>query len=609
MKRIALSALLSLSLATTATAALGGVTAGSAAESRAATDRWSGAVELSTPTTRDATGLVVDADTGNELVAAWVQSIEDDVVAVVQPAGSAPAAPQEFEGTYDDVDVAVGNGVGVLAWDDAGARTSVFAAGKPAGSTTFAEPATFEGDGHTSPSAGPSAADPVVAVNDAGTGLLFFERDYYNPPSYSDIAEAIEGRVLTDPATSGWNAGTDVRLAIKDPRGTEVSVAPDGSAFLATNNFSVGPCWSIGVMVLEADGTGSAGDNLDESCNGRLYNGIHPSNDRLPDGDIVMAYHHHDDGTIRALDVSKARAKSGSTQLAENSDRLDAADGSQRGTRVLVRTDAAGNALAVWYDSTEAVDGQRAMLARFRPYGGEWGPTEVITADEAYRGGFDLDLDAAGNAYLVYDRTDPEPESTDQQVVALERSPGAAGTWTTPEVLSEDQGVVGQVRVAAGADGHAFAAWVANGDDGVYAASIEPPVVTPPPTPTPDPDTRAPSLALKGLAKKSNARRAVASVRCNEFCRVVVKRQGKATIKGGGPRLPRRASLSMKPARKALPAGKQRTVTMAFTGKKTKKLVTRVLKRKKARIVLHLRGVAVDRAGNRRVKTVRLTIR
>ena len=54
-----------------------------------------------------------------------------------------------------------------LAWDAAGARTSVFAAGKPAGSTTFAEPATFEGDGHTSPSAGPSAADPVVAVNDA----------------------------------------------------------------------------------------------------------------------------------------------------------------------------------------------------------------------------------------------------------------------------------------------------------------------------------------------------------------------------------------------------------------------------------------------------------
>ena len=439
--------------------------------SPAKADEWSGASELSSPASRDAAQLVIDANTIGDFAAAWKQSSDADIATVLQALGGSPGAPQEYAGDYDDPDVAIGgNSVGLLAFEDGSGSTSVHAASKASGASSFTSLMSFTGDGHGSPSAPASAAQPSVAVNGLGTGMLMFARDYYYPPSYSGIAEAIEGRILTNAATNTWDAGTDLNADVYDPRGTEVSVGPDGSAFLGINHFNVGPCWGLDTAVLENNGTGSTDpDSFAYKCAGNQYNGVYPSNDRLPNNDIVMAYPHHDDGSVNFLDLPKARANTGTSNLEASEVRLDDPGGTQTTSGgVRVRTDAAGNAVVVWYDSDSGVGNPESMLARRRPSGGSWGPVEVISSGEDYSGDLDFDMDDAGNGYLVYKRTNPG--SGDQEIVAAERPPGAGGGWTTPELLSEGQGSVDEPRVAAARNGGAFAAWIANGNDGVFYA-------------------------------------------------------------------------------------------------------------------------------------------
>ena len=451
--------------------------------SPAGADEWSGPSELSSPTSRDAVQLVTDANALGDFVAAWKQSSDADIAAVLKAAGGSPGAPQEYAGDFDDPDVAIGgNSVGLLAFEDGIGSTSVHAASKASGSSSFTAATPFSGDGVGPPyNDPPSAAQPSVAVNDFGTGMLMFARDYYYPPSYTGIAEAIEGRILTNAATNTWNAGADLNADVYDPRGTEVSIGSDGSAFLGINHFNVGPCWGLDTAVLENNGTGSTDpDQFAYGCAAGKYNGVYPSNDRLPNNDIVMAYSHHDDGSVNFLDLPKARAIAGSSNLEASEVRLDDPGGTETtSSDVRVRTDAAGNTVVVWYDSDTGGSGNpKSMLARYRPSGGTWGPTEVISSGEDYSGDLDFDMDNAGNGYLVYERTNPG--SGDQEIVGAERSPGASG-WTTPELLSEGQSSVREPRVAAARNGEAFASWIANGNDGVFYARNSPPSPPPPP--------------------------------------------------------------------------------------------------------------------------------
>ncbi len=438
-------------------------------------DEWSGPSELSSPTSRDAVQLVIDANALGDFVAAWKQSGDADIAAVLKAAGGSPGSPQEYVGDFDDPDVAIGgNSVGLLAFEDGTGSTSVHAASKASGSSSFTAAIPFSGDGVGPPyNDPPSAAQPSVAVNGFGTGMLMFARDYYYPPSYTGIAEAIEGRILTNAATNTWNAGADLNSDVYDPRETEVSIGSDGSAFLGINHFNVGPCWGLDTAVLENDGTGSTDpDQFAYGCAAGKYNGVYPSNDRLPNNDIVMAYSHHVDGSVNFLDLPKARAIAGSSNLEGSEVRLDDPGGTQTTSgAVRVRTDAAGDTVVVWYDSDTGGPGNpKSMLARYRPSGGSWGSTEVISSGEDYSGDFDFDMDNAGNGYLVYERTNPG--TGDQEIVGAERSPGASG-WTTPELLSEGQGSVREPRVAAARNGEAFASWIANGNDGVFYAQTD----------------------------------------------------------------------------------------------------------------------------------------
>jgi hypothetical protein len=437
----------------------------------ASADEWTAATELSNGSTRGAQQLVLDVDPLGDAVAAWKQAPADDIGAAYKKYGAPAGAPQNYAGDYDDPDVAIGgNSVAVLAFEDNSAP-DVYAASKAAGSSSFSGTRAFTGDGVGPPyNDPPSAEQPGVAVNAQGTGMLFFARDYYYPPNYTGIAEAIEGRSLTNPATNSWNGGTDLNGSVNDPRETEISVGADGSAFLGISAFEQGPCWGLDTAVLENSGLGSSDpENFALSCGGNApYNGIYPSNDRLPNSDIVMAFHHKDDGSVWFLDLPKARAIAGSSNLESQEVRIDAGNGTQTGSgKALVRTDAAGNATVVWYDSNDTGSGnERSILARTRPFGGSWGPTEVISSGEDYSGELDFDVDDAGNAYVVYGRT--ESGSGNEEIAASERATG--GSWTAPELLSENQGIAGEPRVAAGREGQAVASWIANGNDGVFYA-------------------------------------------------------------------------------------------------------------------------------------------
>lgn len=444
---------------------------------------WSGAVELSNSGERDGEQLVIDANLAGDLVAAWRESGTADIAAVFKRAAAAAGAPQKFTGDFEQPDVAIGPGsVAVLAFDDDSGYGSVYAASKAAAASTFTGTTTFEGDdGHTSPDAPPSAAEPRVAVNGFGTGMLFFGRDYYNPPSYTDIAEAIEGRILLDPSANSWSAGTDLNTVVKDPRDMEVSVGPDGSAFLGINFFSLGPCWGIEPALLEDDGTGSTDPaGLTEACTD-VYRGVYPSNDRLPNSDVVMAWGHSGDGSVRFLDLPKARALSGGAAQDQegNEVRLDAGDDTETTSgAVRVRTDAAGNTIVVWHASGGA---EEAILARVRPAGGSFGPVEVIDSGEDYMAAsreLDFDVDDAGNGYLVYSQANGT--SGDDEIMAAVRTPD--GEWSSPKLLSVGQSVAGSPAVAAAGGDRAYAAWIADGDDGVYYSTFQAPEDDDPPT-------------------------------------------------------------------------------------------------------------------------------
>jgi len=59
------------------------------------------------------------------------------------------------------------------------------------------------------------------------------------------------------------------------------------------------------------------------------------------------------------------------------------------------------------------------------------------------------------------------------EIMAVVRRPD--GAWSDPEVLSVNQGIAGSPVVTAAGGGRAYAAWIANGDDGVYYSMFQAP--------------------------------------------------------------------------------------------------------------------------------------
>ena len=597
-------------------------------------DEWSANQEISSLTTRDAEQLKIDSNSIGDFVATWLQSADDDVAAVFRPLGSAVGLPQEFAGTYDAPDVAVGgNSVATLGFDEPGGPRAA-ATSKASGSMTFnPTPAFFIGDGHTSPSAPPSAGDPLVEVTDSGTGILAYEQDYYNPPSYSTKVESVQGRILANPTTNTWTGSGAFRGDSFDLRAGDLSVATDGSTFYGSNSFSVGPCWYIAPGLLQQDGSGSGGDHLKVGCSGNPYAGVIPSFDRLPNGDVVMAYRKKDESNIYVIDFTKARAGSGSSEPAAV--KINPGNDQRSSTDPELSTDSMGNAIVVWYDSDSGTGNERSLLARFRPLGGSWGPVEVITSGEDYEGSFDFDMDAAGNGYLVYERKNPT--SGDDEIVAVERTPGASGSWSSPELLSEEQGSVLSPRVAAGRNGEAFASWIANSSDAVFYAvnsasddetdpgsggGGDPPPGGGDPPPGGGADTTAPEGKVSKVGKAKAGRPIKLKVVANEDGRVVARGHQARTSAGRASaslsawvarkRGFKRLKVKLKPARKQISAGEQTRLKLKPKGKKNRRKarrLRRLVNGKGAKARAKVTVVFRDEAGNKSKEKLKFRLR
>ena len=636
-------------------------------------DDWSANQEISSVTSRDAEQLTVDSNSIGDFVATWLQSVDDDVAVVFKPFASGVGTPQEFAGTYDAPDVAVGgNSVATLGFDEPGGPRAA-ATSKASGSTAFnATPAFFIGDGHTGPTAPPSAGDPLVEVTDSGTGILAFEQDYYNPPSYSTKVESVQGRILANPTTNTWTGSGAFRGDSFDLRAGDLSVATDGSTFYGSNSLSVGPCWYIAPGLLEQGGSGSGGDHLKLGCSGNPYAGVIPSFDRLPNGDVVMAYRKNDESNIYVIDFSKARAQSGSSS--PTAVKINPGNDQRSNTNPRLRTDAAGNAIVVWYDSDTGTGTPKSLLARFRPVGGAWGPVEVINSGEDYEGSFDLDVDATGNGYVVYERTNPT--TGDQEIAAAERTPGASGGWSVAELLSEEQGTVSSPRVAAGRNGQAFASWIANSSDAVFYAvnsapvcsdgldndgdgkvdhpadpgcasaadtdetdaaappagdppSDDPPAGDPPagdPPPVGDPpageelDTTAPTGSVKTKRRYRAGRPIKLTVVSDEDGKVVARGKQVQTSAGSASvsawawsaKKRKRVKVKLKPVRRSVAAGVPEKLKLKPKGRKNRKKakqLRRVVNRRGAKAKAKITVVFRDEAGNRSRKKLKLRLR
>lgn len=123
----------------------------------------------------------------------------------------------------------------------------------------------------------------------------------------------------------------------------------------------------------------------------------------------------------------------------------------------------------------------------------------------------------------------------------------------------------------------------------------------------PGPDVEAPSPRLRGRKRQSSTKAVVVRVRCNESCSVAVRPRGRARVSRPGAKAVRR-KLSLSTARAKLGAGKTKKLSLRFKGRRTKKLVGAALASKRGKVVLTLRAVATDGAGNRGVGQIRVRL-
>ncbi len=421
---------------------------------------WSGASEVSDATTRGASDLATDANPLGDLVLGWSYGV-NDVAAVVDPAGVGAGTPQPLVGDYGAPTIGVGgNGVGAIAFPSILASPSegIFAASKDTGASSFGAVAQIQG-----PNSESATGKPILAVNGSGTGQLF--HDIGNQQSC--CTHGMLGRVLTNPTTNVWTAGNSVSSYQSETYDKAIATATDGSAVVLfkTNNGS--GFRSIEPVVIENGGTVAKGSSIASSSGGGSGVLTNPSAfdlDRMPDAAVVAVFVRSSGtgGGIFVVDFAKARA-SGTGSIPAEKVSADS-DGSQSE----VATDDAGNTLVTWYDPSDGAGDPNALRSVFRPTGSSvWGPIQTIATENFTSNdtGSDMEMDAVGNAYVVYEAGDV--------IKAASRRPGAAAGWSAPVTLSTAQTAVENPTVAAGRNYEAFASWIGTGTDNVYLATAD----------------------------------------------------------------------------------------------------------------------------------------
>jgi hypothetical protein len=135
--------------------------------------------------------------------------------------------------------------------------------------------------------------------------------------------------------------------------------------------------------------------------------------------------------------------------------------------RVDLAVNADGAAVAVWEQTRNAVGGGTDWsvdTVRYDPLTDSWGSPETIYSQSIYTSWPDVALDAAGNAIVTWQPTDPIDNS--QRIASASIYDATLNTWSPAETINIDDGIsdVDELRVGKDAAGNAIAVWIQSGE-------------------------------------------------------------------------------------------------------------------------------------------------
>lgn len=289
--------------------------------------------------------------------------------------------------------------------------------------------------------AGESGEDPHVAIDDAGNAVAIWER-----------ADRIQAARMT--AAGSWSA--PVRVSATGTFNTYPKVAVDGhgvtTALWAT---TTGSDYRIQVAHRTSSGAWSAPQNVTPI--GLTLSQVQLATNRA--GTVVATWLRYN-GTKYVTQVAR-RPAGGSWSAIKT-----LTEQGEYGDEPHVAVDRSGTATAVWVAS-DGID--HWIVAARQTAGGSWSAQHLLSDNGAPADQPQLAVDAAGDAFVVWRRSDG---SNDR----IQEATRAAGEpWSTPTYLSELGQDALRPDVAADPRGDAIAAWARNdGNEYQLQASTRP---------------------------------------------------------------------------------------------------------------------------------------
>jgi hypothetical protein len=135
--------------------------------------------------------------------------------------------------------------------------------------------------------------------------------------------------------------------------------------------------------------------------------------------------------------------------------------------RVDLAVNADGVAVAVWEQTRNAIGGGTDWsvdTVRYDPLTDNWGSPETIYSQSIYTSWPDVGIDAAGNAIVTWQPTDPIDNS--QRIASASFYDVALTTWSPVETINIDDGIsdVDELRVGKDEAGNSIAVWIQDGE-------------------------------------------------------------------------------------------------------------------------------------------------
>ena len=135
--------------------------------------------------------------------------------------------------------------------------------------------------------------------------------------------------------------------------------------------------------------------------------------------------------------------------------------------RVDLAVNADGAAVAVWEQTRNAIGGGTDWsvdTVRYDPLLDTWGAPETIHSQSIYTSWPDVAIDAAGNAIVTWQPTDPADSS--QRIASASFYDAALSNWSPVETINIDDGIsdVDELRVGKDAAGNAITVWMQGGE-------------------------------------------------------------------------------------------------------------------------------------------------